>query len=360
MQRLSSIQSARGVAAIMVVVFHALLISRKYFGAGSGLPDAFVFGQTGVDLFFVISGFVMVLTTRRAHGEPKAVLRFAMRRLLRIYPLYWLYFAVVLAIFLALPGMVNASQGGRVDLVRSFLLLPSVTLPLVQVAWSLTLELWFYCVFFCLLWLPARLLPAGLAVWAGIVVAANLLSVVPATPVVNVVLHASAIQFILGSAACLVFLSKAKVSATGLLLASLILLVLAMSLSPVGTADVIASMSLLRACLFGAFFSTSLLWAVCRERGGAVMFPAFAVRLGDWSYSIYLGHVLVLSACGRMLALLAGTMTPSLASWVFLAVGLPLTICVGFASFICAERPILALSRAVSGDTSRRKPHWAA
>ena len=78
--KLSSIQVARGVAALLVVGFHMLATQPKYFSGTDVLPEAFTFGLSGVDLFFVISGFVMVLTTRGRHGKPREVGKFAWNR----------------------------------------------------------------------------------------------------------------------------------------------------------------------------------------------------------------------------------------------------------------------------------------
>ena len=72
---LSSIQVLRGIAAVMVVMFHGL---------------GFQIGSSGVDIFFVISGFIMFHTNRNAFGLTGAAILFFKRRLLRIAPLYWL------------------------------------------------------------------------------------------------------------------------------------------------------------------------------------------------------------------------------------------------------------------------------
>src|SRR5882757_1242054 len=163
---LNCIQVARGLAAFMVVSFHMLPIESKYVGLKI-LPAAFWVGQIGVDIFFVISGFVMMISTENLIASRETALEFFRRRLVRIYPIYWFFALLVLPVYLVSPHLVNASQGNQVDLLRSFLLLPSQSLPIIAVAWSLVFELWFYLLFAVLLMFPRQYRPALLAIWAG-------------------------------------------------------------------------------------------------------------------------------------------------------------------------------------------------
>lgn len=156
---LASIQVARGIAALAVVAYHASLTQVKYFSGVDVLPTFFSFGQFGVDLFFVISGFVMVLTTSAKHCALRESGKFLWNRFFRIYPTYWVYYLALVPVFLLLPGFVNSSEGGKVDLLTSFFLLPSSTLPLLLVAWTLTLEVWFYLVFAIILMLRSAFFP---------------------------------------------------------------------------------------------------------------------------------------------------------------------------------------------------------
>ncbi|MGZ8144984.1 MAG: acyltransferase family protein, partial [Methylosarcina sp.] len=160
MNRWQSVQTLRGIAVLGIVGFHAMAIEKKYSGGDRLLPDFFRLGQSGVDLFFVISGFVIMSVTRGRFGCPRETLRFLWGRLTRIYPAYWFYFFLTAAIFFIRPGWVNTSQGRHPEFISSFFLLPADRLPLVMVAWTLIHELWFYLVFSVLLTLnERRLLP---------------------------------------------------------------------------------------------------------------------------------------------------------------------------------------------------------
>jgi peptidoglycan/LPS O-acetylase OafA/YrhL len=134
----------RGIAVLLVAFSHLLLIEKKY-GGNSIIPEFVLFGASGVDLFFVISGFVMVTITREKFRKPMEALKFIYHRVIRIYPVYWIYSVLVLIVFLIQPSWVNSAQGNQVDIVSSFLLLPSNNLPLVNVGWSLVHEVYFFC-----------------------------------------------------------------------------------------------------------------------------------------------------------------------------------------------------------------------
>ena len=80
-----SIQYLRAIAALLVVFYHAIYQIKEYHSLFEG--GIWRFGAAGVDIFFVISGFIMWVTTS---GRPADPLRFIGRRITRIVPLYWI------------------------------------------------------------------------------------------------------------------------------------------------------------------------------------------------------------------------------------------------------------------------------
>lgn len=107
----------------MVVLFHAQGESRTR-GLADPFPDL-TFGAFGVDLFFVVSGFITVFASRRLFGRLGGMLPFFARRLVRIAPLYWVFtalYAVIAVVFGRLPGHPQASATTS---SRHFLILPS-------------------------------------------------------------------------------------------------------------------------------------------------------------------------------------------------------------------------------------------
>lgn len=304
MKKLRSIQVLRGIAAIGVVLYHMLVIEKKYAGGDQFLPQLFRLGQSGVDLFFVISGFIMVTVIQREGRETRA-LDFLIHRFSRIYPNYWFYFFVTFAVFLLQPSLVNASQGGRFNFFRSFFLIPSTTLPLVLIAWSLIYEVYFYLVFSLLVGLsPVRML-ISLLVWLLFLVNVNLFTGIPAAPIPALILSPYSIEFIIGAIASL-FLSSGFIKRLpGGVCITLIVLILALlpylfthCYSPNG-----ASGNLFRQTIvFGVVYGILIIAMVVLEQRSAISFHPFLVRLGDISYTIYLSHLLILGAIGRIWA----------------------------------------------------------
>ncbi|WP_342109060.1 acyltransferase [Methylobacterium sp. SI9] len=180
------IQILRGLAALMVVWHHArheadLLALR---GGGPALDPGMVLPWWGgVDLFFVISGLVIVLASARLYGAPGGRTRFLAHRIARVVPLYWLVSLLYLGLALARPDLLGAAAGlvrEPVALLAGFLFWPAarpdgIVQPLYGLGWTLNYEAFFYVLFAAglgfgrrgaVVWLIAVL---GLLVTAGIV-----------------------------------------------------------------------------------------------------------------------------------------------------------------------------------------------
>lgn len=140
-----NIQVLRALAAVLVVIYHAEIVLRPVFGELMILRA----GQSGVDLFFVISGFVMVHVTA---GKLTLPGDFMLNRIVRVAPLYWLLtFGVYLLGWIA-PRLVSSTSHDPMELLKSLAFIPfvkgngSVT-PIVFVGWTLNYEMFFYCIF---------------------------------------------------------------------------------------------------------------------------------------------------------------------------------------------------------------------
>jgi peptidoglycan/LPS O-acetylase OafA/YrhL len=138
---IENIQVLRALAAGLVVFVHLEVFLRAF-----GLVP---FGHGGVDLFFVISGFIMVYTTRRKPLGPGA---FLLNRFVRIAPLYWTLTAAVYAVALVAPSLLGATSKDPVQLCESLLFVPfrksnGLIQPVLFVGWTLNYEMFFYALF---------------------------------------------------------------------------------------------------------------------------------------------------------------------------------------------------------------------
>jgi len=140
-----NIQVLRAVAAIAVVACHAWQTNLQYTSESSLVPHSVVaFFTAGVDLFFVISGFVIYYSTENARLSAKT---FALRRLQRIVPLYWLLTLVFFTALLLLPQLKSSAMAGWPKLFAS-LTFTSGFLgfgnPVIYPGWTLEYEMAFY------------------------------------------------------------------------------------------------------------------------------------------------------------------------------------------------------------------------
>jgi exopolysaccharide production protein ExoZ len=345
MNKWLSIQALRGVAVLGVVAYHSLTFEQKYSTGDLVLPSFFRLGQSGVDLFFVISGFVMVMVTRGRFGRNGETLRFLWGRSTRIYPTYWFYFFLAASVFLIKPEWVNAAQGHRVDLVASFLLLPSNQLPVVMVAWSLIHELWFYVVFSLMLQLDERLLLPLLLLWGAIITSANFfVTFVDLSAAARIVLHPYSLEFIIGALAAIFFFSRIGRIVSAFWALSIIILLVSVGIPLLYMFDVLENAGLLRAVFVGSLYGALLVSVMALEKGSRVSVPKTMRFLGDISYSVYLSHVFVLSAIGRMW-MLAGPMPGSVFDNFFVClVMLAAVVGSGWLGYRFIEQPAIRIS----------------
>lgn len=135
-----SIQWLRAFAVVMVIIFHVLLKAQIL-----GLTTlSFSQGAAGVDLFFIISGFIMVYITQ---NRKFSFIDFIKRRIIRIIPLYWILSSIAAIVYFYNPLLVN-SHNGETSILSSFTLIPIYgKAMLLEVGWTLRFEFFFYTIF---------------------------------------------------------------------------------------------------------------------------------------------------------------------------------------------------------------------
>lgn len=334
---LQSIQLLRGMAALLVVVFHLEIVIGKY-GAGSfavGQPPSH--GYSGVDLFFVISGVVMTTITSGAFGSPGAAGRFLARRAWRVLPLYWLYTSAVLALMIVAPGMANSSSGEQ-SILASYLLWPQAELPLLTVGWTLIHEAFFYLVMALFIAsIGARMLPWMLGAWALATVAAQAWPAAHSVPWARVMASPLTLEFIAGA---LIGLYWRRLQPA-----------LAMPALVLGMAGFCAALFHLhgtpidtlstpwRVACFGAPAALITLGAMAWEGQRKLAAPTPLTLLGDTSYSLYLSHVFVISLMGRLWQW-SGVNHSGLHYAGFIVLTLAACIGTGWLSWRLLERPL--------------------
>ena len=164
----AGIQYLRGFAALMVVIYH---LSLQWTKIAPGAARYLTL-QSGVDVFFVISGFVMAYST--GAGAKLSALEFMRHRIVRIAPLYWTDTLATAVILLIYPTAANIVRLEPHLFLASLAFVPYFNVatrdytPLVLVGWTLNFEMFFYVVFALAIWLgqrqPAKVMILSLSV----------------------------------------------------------------------------------------------------------------------------------------------------------------------------------------------------
>ncbi|MDH3437054.1 MAG: acyltransferase [Betaproteobacteria bacterium] len=335
-RKIDNIQALRGVAVLLVAMTHIMAFERKYIQGERLFADWMAIGTSGVDLFFVISGFIMVHVTRGTFQRPAAVGEFVFHRLRRIYPLYWIYTAMVLVVFFLRPQWVNESSGHVVNVLASFLLLPQNVSPLLQPGWSLVFEMYFYTLFAGLLFLPERRAPAVVALWAVVAPATCFLFGPFQSPLLKLVTSPYCIEFALGClVAFLVGRGKVYVGALPVLSIAAVLLGFGASVSFFNGGPAISW----RVVVYGIPYALLVYAFVASELSGRFRSPRWLIQVGDWSYSLYLSHFLIIAGAVRLWALF--DFKGILDNAVVIALTITAVLVWARISYVFLERPIL-------------------
>lgn len=158
--QLLSIQILRAVAACLVVLWHLELVRNGFADNHLPRPPQWLqFGYAGVELFFIISGYIIMhITDTRVFSFRQ----FAVKRFFRIYPIYAAFTLIPLMALVASPSLRKAGGASFSEMLASFAIFPQLQAPLLQPGWSLEHEIIFYLIVAVLLTLNSRKLIAPL------------------------------------------------------------------------------------------------------------------------------------------------------------------------------------------------------
>jgi len=325
------IQVLRLIAAVAVVAFHALGVAPNGFKvAESTISFVLSYGGRGVDLFFVISGFIIFYATHSAKLKPAEFLR---RRVERIVPLYFLATFAVTILAMTVPATFNTPDWytpRHILKSLAFIAFTDGEMPVVYVGWSLEYEMYFYLT-------VALLMALTRDVWRNIVMIFSALAMVGRIPGVDAALGNYAffvdpmiLEFVLGVAMGNLFVNGrvnwpilvAAASAIAALLAT-------------DPANRVIVSGVPAACLVAAAAFVS------RKRIDPSWLERALARLGDASYSIYLAQVQTVSLASTSIA----GLLPAIPPLLLVTVTTGIVVALGLLLNILAERPLLKLGR---------------
>jgi peptidoglycan/LPS O-acetylase OafA/YrhL len=349
--KINAIQGLRGIAALLVVADHSLLRFSQRTAADrvdtSLIHLAEILGRHGVEIFFLISGFVMTITSFDDFGKPRASPRFLWRRIIRIVPLYWLITLLVVA------GLIwRARVPELAKVVKSLAFIPyenesGLFQPLLSRGWTLNYEMFFYALFaLALFQKPSRGLIAVVATLLALTLLGPLLldggCGAPACRFASFYVQPIMLYF-----------------AGGILLGAIRLFFQHRDAVPVVPFDNGIGIAIVLTGIYVVYVSTAeassltyvvgvifcvLATAVCalledRTEHGAVR--ALLLAVGEASYSIYMTHTLIVDPVSRLWSEAFGR------QWLgpYLAVEILGASLLGMLTFRCVEKPVLRAFR---------------
>lgn len=341
-RRIESLQCLRGLAALAVVLFHLRGVEIKYLQGPMVLDALARYADAGVDLFFVVSGFVMTTIAAGRYAKVGESERFLVKRAWRVLPMYWIFTTLVVVLMAMIPSLVNSSYAGQ-SVLASYLLIPHGQLPVLTVGWTLVHEMYFYAVFAGIIaFVPERMVPAVLLLWAALIAAAAGIAPMPGTPAHTLAVNPLTYEFIAGALLGLYWRHIPAWMAWPLLAAGAATAIVAAATLPESGPATISVGT--RVVCFGSASVLLLAGAIRLEANGGLHAPRWLSLLGDSSYSLYLTHIFVISAAGRAWAWYLPA--PGWAGHLGFVVLTTLACCVvGYVVHIWLERPLLALPR---------------
>ena len=349
MSRLGSIQVLRASAALMVALGHLQHEAKQMPAALDHAFSPIFLGLSGVgvDLFFVISGFIMVFASERLFLAQGGAMAFLSRRIARIVPLYWLMTTVFILTLLLMPGTLSTGLPQVDEVIRSYLFIPyqqagtGVMQPLYKLGWTLNYEMFFYLSFSLFLFMsPRAAVYAVAAVFSLFVIIGAEFSGLPA--MVRFWSNPIILEFAFGALiglACLEGNRLSPVPALLLVAAGLILLQAGdwAGIEPVGG---------LRPLVWGipaAMIVAGL--SLAPSEGRSDDKPSLAQRLGDASYALYLLHPLVIRAL-RIFWDKTG-LSNAINPWFFVLLGLAILVPAALWMYRWIEKPLTTKAQAL-------------
>jgi len=339
-EMLYHLQALRGLAASLVVLSHCADTLAQHGLMFPGVAARLgISGYFGVAAFFIISGFIIYRTSRRSFGDPRGASGFVLKRLTRIFPVYW----IATPLFVALSP--HRADFTAADVLFSALLVPHVIAsagnmhPLVGQGWTLQYETLFYMIFALGLFIGTALI---VAVLAALVAAGS--AIMPLSDMAEPLTIASywtrPIILLFAAGIGLGLLRERIGPAFSVRYPFMLMLML------VGLWFVYSLGAPLAASEQIRFPAVLAIWALCGVLvfvsifgcSGEGIFEKAAEAFGDASYSVYLFHRFILSA---LLRLRLQDVSPAL----FIVAAVIGANLLGFAMYRLVERPVLRTCR---------------
>jgi len=302
-KKLNLLQVYRGIAAVLVVMVHLTNMSAERLNQVVFF-NLFQGGWSGVDYFFVLSGFIMVYVHRSAIGKKDQLKSFLVKRAVRIYPIYWIITLTVLCLFLVIPGIANNQDLSLGHVIVSLLLIPQKDPHfkdkfILEVGWTLTYEIYFYLLFSIAIWLKPKHSVPILSAWL-LVTLLHYRKIVKFPQdffLLETVFGNMNLELVLGCLGAYIVIKynnnigKYRWILFGIANLGYVILVMLASWGNIGIG---------RIPTFGVLAALLIIAATSIDLKDSPKIPDLLIFLGEASYSIFLTHLPVISALTKI------------------------------------------------------------
>jgi peptidoglycan/LPS O-acetylase OafA/YrhL len=334
----------RALAAALVLLAHSqnFLHAR---GHVETLNPWIHFGSVGVDIFFVISGFIMVFVSSGKFQQAGASTDFLVRRIIRVVPMYWLYTLLIAALLFVFPQYFSGGKHfDSTHFLASLFFVPwpnnvGAVKPVLGVGWTLNSEMYFYVIFAFLLFAPSRLF---LPILSLVLLSGIALTFFPGADIdqLSVIRSPLVVEFLIGSAIGILYMQGVHVpKALAAVLVTAGLAGMLFSSTPASAVFGISAQHPVgdyeRLIKWGIPSGLLITGIVYLERHNLIKPNRLLVRLGDSSYSLYLTHIFVINAIGVLWIRLFHDHYDALIATTFLV-----AIALGHIAYLAIEKPV--------------------
>lgn len=332
---LTTLQAGRAIAATLVAFYHASLYIfplNKYWGHDPA-RHFFDFGHSGVEFFFVLSGFIIFHIHREDTGKPSRFFRYVLKRFFRIYPIYWIVLAAVIPVYFVAPSFGQPFHREAGTILSSILLVHvnGNSNTMLTEAWTLYHEILFYCLF-SLVILHRKLGMVVIALW--VVASGSTLWIAPPDYVTGFLFSPLHLLFGMGLASCWM-IHRGRIPAPSIMCLTGTALFIAAGMEE----DYVFWLDNMTRNLIYGFSSTMIVLGVVElERQGHLRVPRPLLLIGNASYVVYLMNFTVLSLMAKIFVFCgARTALPPLVSYMLLVV---LSVVLGILFHVLVERRV--------------------
>jgi exopolysaccharide production protein ExoZ len=327
----------RGIAAILIMSKHALYEVSQISPVDINY-ETFRYFSVGIDMFFVLSGFIMIYISREQQGFT-AAREFLVRRFLRIVPTYWFYTFVLLGVAMIMPQVLGTAEFVPLHFLKSLFFITYENTagdlqPFLANGWTLNYEIYFYVIFALCMILPVKFGLPVMALYFISSVATDFYGLggindqFYARPIV--------LEFLAGSIIGWLFIKNIRLPSWCFWVGVVYTVGAIITLLFPDTFKMITGLDYSR--MFVATICIALL--VLPKGAEYVPAPKWGIRLGDASYTIYLSHPFAIGAITQAVLLMGwqNTLSPWIIFWTIFVVA----IIGGLIAYQIIEKPLLS------------------